>query len=102
MASTDSLLDIHEVAVRARVEVRARVDELRERAAEVAAASGEAELAITMSKCDGSSRSGPADVELAEAPIVQHLPERVPAPGEDLLPVRDEQHGSMPCARTRA
>ena len=40
MASTDSLLDAHEVAVRARVE------ELREQAARVAAELGEAELAL--------------------------------------------------------
>lgn len=40
MASTDSLLDAHEVAVRARVE------ELREETARVAAALGEAELAL--------------------------------------------------------
>lgn len=40
MASRDSLLDAHEVAVRARVE------ELRERAARVAAELGEAELAL--------------------------------------------------------
>lgn len=40
MASTDSLLDAHEVVVRARVE------ELREQAAHVAAQLGEAELAL--------------------------------------------------------
>lgn len=40
MASTDSLLDAHEVAVRARVE------ELREQAARVATELGEAELAL--------------------------------------------------------
>ena len=40
MASTDSLLDAHEVVVRARVE------ELREQAARVAAELGEAELAL--------------------------------------------------------
>lgn len=40
MASTDSLLDAHEVAVRARVE------ELREQAARVAAELGEAELTL--------------------------------------------------------
>ena len=40
MASADSLLDAHEVAVRARVE------ELREQAARVAAQLGEAELAL--------------------------------------------------------
>src|SRR6267142_4282119 len=40
VASTDSLLDAHEVAVRARVE------ELREEAARVASALGEAEVAL--------------------------------------------------------
>ena len=40
MVSTDSLLDAHEVAVRARVE------ELRQEAERVAAALGEAELAL--------------------------------------------------------
>ena len=40
MASTDSLLDAHEVAVRARIE------ELREQAARVAVELGEAELAL--------------------------------------------------------
>lgn len=80
MVSTDSLLDAHEVAVRARVE------ELRLEAARVAASLGEAELALEHVVITRAMLAlvlaGPAALpEVGQDPVVGALPavvERVP------------------------
>lgn len=90
MVSTDSLLDAHEVVVRARVE-ELRVEELRAEAARVAAALGAAELALEHVVITRATLalvlSGPAAVPVAgrgpaadAAPVVE---QRISVPKRD-------------------
>jgi hypothetical protein len=82
VVSTDSLLDAHEVAV------RARVDELRAEAARVAAALGEAELALEHLVITRATLAlvlaGPAAQSgTGQAPVTDAVPaavERLPVP----------------------